>query len=136
MDRTIKELREYTQDLRSVLELECSREDARAYGTLREWKSIDRRIRRIERKTRRFQSSLAKESRNQKDVRENIKYALVLSLPFLVILLKAVVDIGIVALVVYLALNWMDKPFSVPIVVVMWIVIEVVAFLLRGKTKH
>ncbi len=136
MDRTIKKLREYTKDLRSVLELECSREDARAYGSLKEWKSIDRRIRRIEKKTRRFQSSLAKESRNQKDVRENIKYALVLSLPFLVILLKAVVDIGIVALAVYLAFNWMDKPFSVPIVVAVWIVIEVVAFLLRRKTKH
>lgn len=136
MDRTIKKLREYAQDLRSVLELECSREDARAYGTLKEWKAIDRRIRRIERKTRQFQRSLAKESRNLKDVRENIKYALVLSLPFLVILLKAVVDICIVALAVYLALNWMDKPFSVPVVVAVWIVIEADAFLLRRKTKH
>lgn len=136
MDRTMKKLREYPQDLRSVLELECSREDAKAFGTLREWKSIDRKIRKIERKTRQFQNSLVRESRNQKDVRENIKYALVLCLPFLMLLLKAIVDIGFVALAVYLALRWMDKPFSVPTVIAVWIVIEVVAFLVQRKTKH
>lgn len=136
MDRTLKNLREYTQDLRTVLELECSREDAKVYGTLREWKAIDRKIRSIERKTRRFQNSLAKEARNQRDICDNIKYALVLCLPFLMLLLKAAFDIGIVALAVYLALNWMDKPFSVPVVVAVWIVIEAVAFLLQMKRKH
>lgn len=52
------------------------------------------------------------------------------------LLLKAIVDIGFVALAVYLALRWMDKPFSVPTVIAVWIVIEVVAFLVQRKTKH
>ena len=31
----------YVQELRDALDLECSRKDAKAYGTLKEWKSID-----------------------------------------------------------------------------------------------
>ncbi len=136
MDMTMKKLQGHTQDLRSVLELKCSREDAKGFGTLREWKSIDRKIRKIERKVRSFQNSLVRESRNQKEVCENIKYALVLCLPFLMALLKAIIDFGFVALAVYLVLNWIHKPFSVPAVVAVWIVIEVVAFLIRRKTKY
>lgn len=70
MDRTMKKLREYPQDLRSVLELECSREDAKAFGTLREWKSIDRKIRKIERKTRQFQNSLVRVKKSEGCSRE------------------------------------------------------------------
>ena len=31
----------YVQELRDALDLECSRKNAKAYGTLKEWKSID-----------------------------------------------------------------------------------------------
>ena len=39
----------YVQELRDALDLECSRKDAKAYGTLKEWKSVDGKIRRAER---------------------------------------------------------------------------------------
>lgn len=136
MDRTMKQLQGYVQDLRSVLELECSCENAKELGTLKEWNSIDRKIRKLERRVRGFQDRFDIESRDRKDVCDKIKYALVLCLPFLIVLLKAIINIGLVAFAVYLVLSWMNKPFSVTTVLVVWIIIEVVAFFVQRRTKH
>ena len=59
----LKAYGEYVQELRYALELECSRKEAYTYGTLREWKSIDGKIRKMERNFARFlrsNKSLAK----------------------------------------------------------------------------
>lgn len=55
MDRQIEKLLAYTEDLKQALSLECSKEEAKKYGTVREWNAINRNIKRLERKIRPLQ---------------------------------------------------------------------------------
>lgn len=136
MEKIIRELTGYASDLRSSLMLECSREEAKAYGTLKEWKAADREIRRTERNVHRFQKKMRKETRSKANVKSDLRYYLLLCLPFLFLLLKAAFDIAVVALGVYVAANWLDKPFSIPLVLAVWLGIEVLSFFVRRRIKH
>ena len=47
MNRTAEKTTAYAYDLQSALALECSREDAKRNGTLREWKTINRKVQKL-----------------------------------------------------------------------------------------
>ena len=57
----------YAQELRDALDLECSRKDAKAYGTLKEWKSIDGKIRKTERNIAKFRKSNGRAAKTKED---------------------------------------------------------------------
>ena len=44
MNRTAEKTTVYAYDLQSALALECSREDAKRMGTLKEWKNINHKV--------------------------------------------------------------------------------------------
>ena len=136
MDRTINKMQNYVQDLRSALEVECSYAEAEAYGTAKEWRSIDRKIRKMEHNIMKFKRKHNRISRTKEDTRQNVKYILTLLLPFLLILVKAVVHIGIVSLAVWIVMGLLDKPFSFSVVLAVWIALEVVGFFVCRKTEH
>ena len=62
MNRTTEKVTAYAYDLQSALALECSREDAKRLGTLKEWKAINRKVQKLLRKSKRLERHIATES--------------------------------------------------------------------------
>ena len=126
----LKAYGEYVQELRYALELECSRKEAYTYGTLREWKSIDGKIRKTERNFARFLRSNKSLAKTKGDFMEMVKC---LSVPFLLLLLKSAVDIAIAFLAAFAASRLLGKQFSFLIVIAAWLAVKVLLFFLRRK---
>ena len=124
----LKAYGEYVQELRYALELECSRKEAYTYGTLREWKSIDGKIRKTERNFARFLRSNKSLAKTKGDFKEMVKC---LSVPFLLLLLKSAVDIAIAFLAAFAASRLLGKQFS--FVIAAWLAVKVLLFFLRRK---
>lgn len=102
----LKSYGEYVQELRYALELECSRKEASTYGTLREWKSIDGKIRKTERNFARFLRSNKNLAKTKGDFKEIVKC---LSVPFLLLLVKSAVDIAIAFLAAFAVSRFSGK---------------------------
>ena len=112
------------------MELECSRKEAYTYGTLREWKSIDGKIRKTERNFARLLRSNKSLAKTKGDFKEMVKC---LSVPFLLLLLKSAVDIAIAFLAAFAASRLLGKQFSFLIVIAAWLAVKVLLFFLRRK---
>ena len=122
----------YAQELRDALDLECSRKDAKAYGTLKEWKSIDGKIRKTERNIAKFRKSNGRAAKTKEDFGDTVKALLV---PFLLLLLKIAFELAIIVLAAFAVSRLCGKPFSFLIVIAVWLAVKILLFFLRGKSK-
>lgn len=120
----------YVQELRDALDLECSRKDAKAYGTLKEWKSVDGKIRRAERNFAKNRKSNDRTAKTKEDFGDTVK---VLFVPFLLLLLKIAFDLATIVLAVYAVSRLCGKPFSFLIVIAVWLAVKILLFFLRRK---
>ena len=120
----------YVQELRDALDLECSRKDAKAYGTLKEWKSVDGKIRRAERNFAKNRKSNDRAAKTKEDFGDTVK---VLFVPFLLFLLKIAFDLATIVLAVYAVSRLCGKPFSFLIVIAVWLAVKILLFFLRRK---
>lgn len=121
----------YVQELRDALDLECSRKDAKAYGTLKEWKSIDGKIRKAEHNFEKFQKSNNMAAKTKEDFEDMVKALLV---PFLLLLLKIAFDLAIIFLAAFAVSRLCGKPLSLLIVIAVWLAVKVLLFFLRRKS--
>lgn len=122
----------YVQELRDALDLECSRKDAKAYGTLKEWKSIDGKIRKTECNFAKFRKSNDRAAKTKEDIKDTGK---VLFVPFLLLLLKIAFDLAIIVLAVFAVSRLCGKPVSLLIVIAAWLSIKVLLIFLRRKSR-
>ena len=122
----------YVQELRDALDLECSRKDAKAYGTLKEWKSVDGKIRRAERNFAKNRKSNDRAAKTKEDFGDTVK---VLFVPFLLLLLKIAFDLATIVLAVYAVSRLCGKPFSFLIVIAVWLAVKILLFFLRRKGR-
>lgn len=120
----------YVQELRDALDLECSRKDAKAYGTLKEWKSVDGKIRRAERNFAKNRKSNDRAAKTKEDFGDTVK---VLFVPILLLLLKIAFDLATIVLAVYAVSRLCGKPFSFLIVIAVWLAVKILLFFLRRK---
>lgn len=120
----------YVQELRDALDLECSRKDAKAYGTLKEWKYVDGKIRRAERNFAKNRKSNDRAAKTKEDFGDTVK---VLFVPFLLFLLKIAFDLATIVLAVYAVSRLCGKPFSFLIVIAVWLAVKILLFFLRRK---
>lgn len=120
----------YVQELRDALDLECSRKDAKAYGTLKEWKSVDGKIRRAERNFAKNRKSNDRAAKTKEDFGDTVK---VLFVPLLLLLLKIAFDLATIVLAVYAVSRLCGKPFSFLIVIAVWLAVKILLFFLRRK---
>lgn len=120
----------YVQELRDALDLECSRKDAKAYGTLKEWKSVDGKIRRAERNFAKNRKSNDRAAKTKEDFGDTVN---VLFVPFLLLLLKIAFDLATIVLAVYAVSRLCGKPFSFLIVIAVWLAVKILLFFLRRK---
>lgn len=119
----------YVQELRDALDLECSRKNAKAYGTLKEWKSIDRKT---ECNFAKFRKSNDRAAKTKEDIKDTGK---VLFVPFLLLLLKIAFDLAIIVLAVFAVSRLCGKPVSLLIVIAAWLSIKVLLIFLRRKSR-
>lgn len=121
----------YVQELSDALDLECSRKDAKAYGTLKEWKSIDGKIRKTECNFAKFRKSNNMAAKTKEDFGDTVK---VLFVPFLLLLLKSAFDLAIIFLAAFAVSRRCGKPLSLLIVIAVWLAVKVLLFFLRRKS--
>ena len=121
----------YVQELSDALDLECSRKDAKAYGTLKEWKSIDGKIRKAKHNFEKFRKSNDRAAKTKEYFGDTVK---VLFVPFLLLLLKIAFDLAIIVLAAFAVSRLCGKPFSLLIVITVWLAVTVLLFFLRRKS--
>lgn len=122
----------YVQELRDALDLECSRKDAKAYGTLKEWKSIDGKIGKTECNFAKFRKSNDRVAKTKEDFEDRVKTLLV---TFLLLLLKIAFDLAIIVLAAFAVSRLCGKPVSLLIVIAVWLAVKVLLFFLRRKSR-
>ncbi|MCI8472540.1 MAG: hypothetical protein HFE65_05495 [Clostridiales bacterium] len=121
MDRQIEKLLAYTEDLKQALSLECSKEEAKKYGTVREWNAINRNIKRLKRKIRPLQD---REKTCCGD--GSLLYVTVLCLTVLLWITKLVCTFGLVCIVLYLVSLKIGIAFSLTTAIAIWFVLCIV----------
>ena len=140
MNRTAEKTTAYAYDLQSALALECSREDAKRMGTLKEWKEINRKVQKLLRKSKRLERYINASSKTWQDVKDNlsligyIALAVFLALPRLVLdlaLPRLVLDLAVAALGVLLVTKKIGVSFSFPAAAIVWLVYEVIAVVIK-----
>ena len=123
MDRTIRYLYTYIDELRDTLLIECSKEEAYKYGTIKEWKTINNSINRLEHKVKRLQKQTTE--RNY-DFLDNILDVLLLCLPIFFLVVEHVCTFGLVCLAVYYISHWLGVEFSLLFATILWLLFSIV----------
>ena len=88
----------YAYDLQSALALECSREDAKRMGTLKEWKTINRKVQKLLRKSKRLEQYINVSSRTWQDVKDNLSLVGYIALALFLALPRLVLEFAVAAL--------------------------------------
>lgn len=101
LGRKIREMSLCVEETADALMLDGTYEDAKNCGFEKEWRSVSRRISVMRKEVERWKRIEKRQSRNSGDIRERLEYGLILSLPFLLWLLKGAVLLGIISLAVY-----------------------------------
>lgn len=101
LSRKIREMSLCVEETADALKLDGTYEDAKNSGIEKEWRSVSRRISVMRKEVERWKRIEKCQSRNSGDIRERLEYGLILSLPFLLWLLKGAVLLGIISLAVY-----------------------------------
>lgn len=118
MDKQIEKLLAYTEELKQSLNLECSKEEAQNYGTFREWNSINRNIKRLERKIRPLQD---REKTFYGD--DSLLYVTALCLTVLLWITKLVYIFGLVYIALYFVSFQIGIEFSMVAAIIVWLVL-------------
>ena len=121
----------YAYDLQSALALECSREDAKRMGTLKEWKTINRKVQKLLRKSKRLEQYINVSSRTWQDVKDNLSLVGYIALALFLALPRLVLEFAVAALGVLLVTKMIGVSFSFPAATIVWIVYEVIAVVIR-----
>ena len=131
MNRTAEKTTAYAYDLQSALALECSREDAKRNGTLREWKTINRKVQKLLRKSKRLERYINASSRTWQDAKDNLSLAGYTVLAFFLALPRLVLEFAVAALGVLLVTKMIGVSFSFPAAAIVWLVYEVIAVVIK-----
>lgn len=105
LNRKIREMSLCVEETADALTLDGTKEDAKNSGAEKEWRSVSRRISVMRKEIERWKRIERRQSRNSGDIRERFEYGLILSLPFLLWILKIAVLFGIISLAVYAVVN-------------------------------
>lgn len=120
MDKQIEKLLIYTDELKQALVLECSKEEARKYGSVQEWNEINRKIKRLERKINALQE---REKASCRDGWYDVLYALICCLPIFFFIVKLICILGLVCIFLYYMSLGIGIKFSITTAIGVWIVI-------------
>ena len=131
MNRIAEKTTAYAYDLQSALALECSREDAKRMGTLKEWKTINRKVQKLLRKSKRLEQYINVSSRTWQDVKDNLSLVGYIALALFLALPRLVLAFAVAALGVLLVTKMIGVSFSFPAATIVWIVYEVIAIVIR-----
>lgn len=131
MNRIAEKTTACAYDLQSALALECSREDAKRMGTLKEWKTINRKVQKLLRKSKRLEQYINVSSRTWQDVKDNLSLVGYIALALFLALPRLVLEFAVAALGVLLVTKMIGVSFSFPAAAIVWIVYEVIAVVIR-----
>ena len=131
MNRTAEKTTAYAYDLQSALALECSREDAKRLGTLKEWKTINRKVQKLLRKSKRFERYINASSRTWQDIKDNLSLIGYIALAVFLALPRLVLEFAVVALGVLLITKMIGVSFSFQAAAIAWLVYEVIAVAIK-----
>ncbi|MBQ8848759.1 MAG: hypothetical protein IJ011_00320 [Clostridia bacterium] len=131
MNRTAEKTTAYANDLQSALALECSREDAKRMGTLKEWKVINRKVQKLLRRSKRLERYINASSRTWQDVKDNIPLAGYIALAIFLALPWLILEFAVATLGVLLVTKMIGISFSIPTAAIVWLVYEVIAVVIR-----
>ena len=131
MNRIAEKTTAYAYDLQSALAIECSREDAKRMGTLKEWKTINRKMQKLLRKSKRLEQYINVSSRTWQDVKDNLSLVGYIALALFLALPRLVLEFAVAALGVLLVTKMIGVSFSFPAATIVWIVYEVIAVVIR-----
>lgn len=131
MNRIAEKTTAYAYDLQSALALECSREDAKRMGTLKEWKTINRKVQKLLRKSKRLEQYINVSSRTWQDVKDNLSLVGYIALALFLALPRLVLEFAVAALGVLLVTKKIGVSFSFSAATIVWIVYVVIAVVIR-----
>lgn len=121
MERTIELFSDQIHELRWALPLECTEDDAKQYGTLKEWKRIDRHISSLEFKLFRTRKRFKNISKDLYDIQDDLRFWLVALALFFVTL---TIRFGVICLAVFLFTLSIEIPFSPLLASSIWLIYE------------
>lgn len=136
MNRTAEKTTAYAYDLQSALALECSREDAKRNGTLREWKTINRKVQKLLRKSKRLERYINASSRTWQDTKDNLSLIGYIALAVFLALPRLILELAVAALGVLLVTKIIGVSFSFPASAIVWLVYEVIAVVIQIRLKR
>ena len=136
MNRTAEKTTAYAYDLQSALALECSREDAKRNGTLREWKTINRKVQILLRRSKRLERYINASSRTWQDTKDNLSLIGYIALAVFLALPRLILEFAVSALGVLLFTKMIDVSFSFPAAAIVWLVYKVIAVVIQIRLKR
>ena len=136
MNRTAEKTTAYAYDLQSALALECSREDAKRNGTLREWKTINRKVQTLLCKSKRLERYINASSRTWQDTKDNLSLIGYIALAVFLALPRLILELAVAALGVLLVTKMIGVSFSFPAAAIVWLVYEVIAVVIQIRLKR
>ena len=131
MNRTAEKTTVYAYDLQSALALECSREDAKRLGTLKEWKNINHKVQKLLRISKRLERYINASSRTWQGAKDNLSLIGYVALAVFLALPRLVLDLAVAALGVLLVTKMIGVSFSFPAAASVWLVYEVIAVVIK-----
>ena len=131
MNRTAEKTTVYAYDLQSALALECSREDAKRLGTLKEWKNINHKVQKLLRRSKRLERYINASSRTWQGAKDNLSLIGYVALAVFLALPRLVLDLAVAALGVLLVTKMIGVSFSFPAAASVWLVYEVIAVVIK-----
>ena len=131
MNRTAEKTTAYAYDLQSALALECSREDAKRMGTLKEWKEINRRVQKLLRRSKHLERYINASSRTWQDTKDNLSLIGYIALAVFLALPRLILEFAAAALGVLLVTKMIGVSFSFPAAAIVWLVYEVIAVVIK-----
>ena len=136
MNRTAEKTTAYAYDLQSALALECSREDSKRMGTLKEWKGINRKVQKLLRKSKRLERYINASSRTRQDTKDNLSLIGYIALAVFLALPRLILEFAVAALGVLLVTKMIGVTFSFPAIAIVWLVYEVIAVVIQIRLKR
>ena len=136
MNRTAEKTTVYAYDLQSALALECSREDAKRMGTLKEWKNINHKVQKLLRRSKRLERYINASSRTWQDTKDNLSLIGYIALAVFLALPRLILELAVAALGVLLVTKMIGVSFSFPAAAIVWLVYEVIAVVIQIRLKR
>ena len=136
MNRTAEKTTAYAYDLQSALALECSREDAKRNGTLREWKTINRKVQKLLRKSKRLERYINASSKTWQNTKDDLSLAGYIALAVFLALPRLGLEFTLAALGVLFVTKMIGVSFSFPAIAIVWFIYEVIAVVIQIKLKR